>query len=99
MFGIRDSEKLVEVDTLDLDLPISEHMLVFRYEDKPGVVGVVGQVLGDAGINIANMQVGRDAAGGLALIALTVDSAVDQPTVDAIAARIAAESGAAIDLV
>ena len=99
VFGIRDSEKLVEVDTLDLDLPISEHMLVFRYEDKPGVVGVVGQVLGDAGINIANMQVGRDAAGGLALIALTVDSAVDQPTVDAIAARIAAESGAAIDLV
>ena len=96
VFGIRDSEKLVEVDTLDLDLPISEHMLVFRYEDKPGVVG---QVLGDAGINIANMQVGRDAAGGLALIALTVDSAVDQPTVDAIAARIAAESGAAIDLV
>jgi D-3-phosphoglycerate dehydrogenase len=99
VFGIRDSEKLVEVDSLDLDLPISEHMLVFRYEDKPGVVGVVGQVLGDAGINIANMQVGRDAAGGLALIALTVDSAVDQPTVEAIAARIGAESGAAIDLV
>ncbi len=99
VFGIRDSEKLVEVDTLDLDLPISEHMLVFRYEDKPGVVGVVGQVLGDAGINIANMQVGRDAAGGPALIALTVDSAVEQPTVDAIALRIGAESGAAIDLV
>ena len=64
-----------------------------------GLFRLVGQVLGDAGINIANMQVGRDAAGGLALIALTVDSAVDQPTVDAIAARIAAESGAAIDLV
>ena len=64
-----------------------------------GVVGIVGQVLGDAGVNIANMQVGRDAAGGLALIALTVDSAVDPLTVEAIAARIGAESGAAIDLV
>ncbi|MFN8184342.1 MAG: phosphoglycerate dehydrogenase [Candidatus Nanopelagicales bacterium] len=99
VFGIRDSAKLVEVNGLDLDLPISEHMLVFGYEDKPGVVGIVGQVLGDAGVNIANMQVGRDAAGGLALIALTVDSAVDPLTVEAIAARIGAESGAAIDLV
>jgi len=99
VFGVRDSEKLVEVNGLDLDLPISEHMLVFGYEDKPGVVGIVGQVLGDAGVNIANMQVGRDAAGGLALIALTVDSAVDPQTVGAIAARIGADSGAAIDLV
>jgi D-3-phosphoglycerate dehydrogenase len=98
VFGARDSEKLVEVDGLDLDLPISEHMLVFRYEDKPGVVGVVGQLLGAQGINIANMQVGRDAAGGLALIALTVDTAVDPQTVGQIAGRIAAVSGAAIDL-
>jgi D-3-phosphoglycerate dehydrogenase len=99
VFGARDSEKLVEVNGLDLDLPISEHMLVFRYEDKPGVVGVVGQVLGAAGVNIANMQVGRDAAGGLALIALTVDTAVTVQTVAAIAEEITAESGAAIDLV
>jgi D-3-phosphoglycerate dehydrogenase / 2-oxoglutarate reductase len=99
VFGVRDSEKLVEVNGLDLDLPISEHMLVFRYEDKPGVVGIVGQLLGDAGVNIANMQVGRDAAGGLALVALTVDSAVDPQTVAAIAARIGADSGAAVDLV
>ncbi len=99
VFGPRDSEKLVEVDGLDLDLPISEHMLVFRYQDKPGVVGVVGQVLGTAGVNIANMQVCRDATSGLALIALTVDSAVDLTTVDAIAAQIGAQAGAAIDLV
>ncbi len=99
VFGVRDSEKLVEVNGLDLDLPISEHMLVFRYEDKPGVVGIVGQLLGDAGVNIANMQVGRDAAGGLALVALTVDSAVDPQTVAAIAAHIGADSGAAVDLV
>jgi D-3-phosphoglycerate dehydrogenase len=44
------------------------------------------------------MQVGRDAAGGLALIALTVDTAVDPQTVGQIAGRIAAVSGAAIDL-
>ena len=96
VFGARDSEKLVEIDGLDLDLPISEHMLVFAYEDKPGVVGVVGQVLGAAGINIANMQVCR--GGGGALLALTVDSAVDSGTVDAIRLQINAVRGAAIDL-
>jgi D-3-phosphoglycerate dehydrogenase len=99
VFGPRDSEKMVEVDGLDLDVPISDHMLVFRYEDKPGVVGVVGQILGGAGINIANMQVSRDTAGGLALVALTVDTAVDLPTVEAIADGIGAVSGTAIDLV
>jgi D-3-phosphoglycerate dehydrogenase len=99
VFGARDSEKLVEVWGLDIDLPVSDHMLVFRYEDKPGVVGVVGQLLGSAGVNIAHMQVCRDAAGGHALIALTVDSAVDGATVGRIAAQIGAVSGAAVDLV
>ncbi len=97
--GPRDTEKLVAIDDLDLDLPLSEHMLVFSYEDKPGVVGVVGQVLGAAGVNIANMQVGRDAATSQALIALTVDSAVDAATVEKIAAEIDASMGSAIDLV
>ena len=97
--GPRDTEKLVAIDDLDLDLPLSEHMLVFAYEDKPGVVGVVGQVLGAAGVNIANMQVGRDAATSQALIALTVDSAVDAATVEKIAAEIEASMGSAIDLV
>ena len=97
--GPRDLEKLVEINALDLDLPLSEHMLVFIYEDKPGVVGVVGQVLGAAGVNIANMQVGRDTATNQALIALTVDSAVDVATVEKIAAEIEANTGAAIDLV
>lgn len=99
VFGPRETEKLVEINSLDLDLPLSEHMLVFGYDDKPGVVGVVGQVLGSAGVNIANMQVGRDASAKQALIALTVDSAVDVSTVEKIAAEIEATTGAAIDLV
>ena len=99
VFGARDVEKVVEVDGLDLELPISEHMLVFRYDDKPGVVGEVGQILGADSVNIANMQVCRDAASGQALIALTVDSAVSQETVQEISAKIGAASGAAIDLV
>ena len=40
------------------------------------MVGTVGQILGDAGVNIAGMQVSRDAKGGHALVALSVDSAI-----------------------
>ena len=51
-------------------------MVFFTYADRPGVVGIVGQILGAEGINIAGMQVCRDARGGHALIVLTVDSAL-----------------------
>ena len=47
-------------------------MAFLRYHDRPGVVGVVGRVLGEAGVNIGGMQVSRD-AGGNALIVLTVE--------------------------
>ena len=69
-------EKLVEVDGFDVDLVPADHMAFFRYHDRPGVVGAVGRMLGDAGVNIAGMQVSRDERGGHALMALTVDSAV-----------------------
>jgi len=57
--GLHDDEKLVLVAGAELDVPVSEHLLVFRYSDRPGVVGAVGGILGDAGVNIANMQVSR----------------------------------------
>ena len=63
-----------------------------------GIVGVVGRLLGDAGINIAGMQVGRHKKGGKALIALTVDSALGPDLTDAIAAEIGAEQGRRVDL-
>jgi D-3-phosphoglycerate dehydrogenase len=65
-------------------------MQFFRYVDRPGIVGRIGSLLGDAGINIATMQVGRREQGGEALIAMTTDSAV----APAIAVRIAEVIGA-----
>ena len=70
----------------------------FTYTDRPGVVGVVGRLLGDAGVNIAGMQVGRDAKGGKALIALTVDSAIAPNLIDAITGEIGADQGRQVDL-
>jgi D-3-phosphoglycerate dehydrogenase len=98
LVGPRRIEKLVEINGFDVDLLPSDHMAFFRYHDRPGVVGAVGQLLGDAGINIAGMQVSRDERGGHALMALTVDSAVPQPTMSGIVAAIGADSGRAVDL-
>ena len=44
--------KIVEVDAFDVDVPVSEHMAFFRYHDRPGVVGTVGRILGEANVNI-----------------------------------------------
>ena len=96
--GPRDTEKLVEIDGFEIDVPISEHMAFYTYDDKPGIVGVVGQILGSADVNIAGMQVSRTKAGGEALIALTVDSAIPSPTLDEIASKIGAAAVHAVDL-
>jgi D-3-phosphoglycerate dehydrogenase len=57
-----------------IDLQLSPRMVFFRYDDVPGVIGRVGTMFGDAGVNIANMAVSRTKEGGKALMALAIDS-------------------------
>ncbi|WP_306366680.1 phosphoglycerate dehydrogenase [Nocardiopsis sp. CC223A] len=90
--GPRQIEKLVEVNNYALEIGLAEHMVFLSYDDRPGIVGKVGALLGDADVNIAGMQVIRDQEGGRALIALTVDSAVP----DAVLASISGEIDAAV---
>jgi D-3-phosphoglycerate dehydrogenase len=90
LMGIRKVEKIIAIDGFDLDLPPTDNLLFLRYGDRPGVVGAVGNILGSAKINIAGMQVARNSAGGDALMAITVDSAVSAD----IASKVAKESGA-----
>src|SRR3712207_8065184 len=58
------------------------HLALFRYEDRPGMIGRVGSCFGDHGINIVSAAVGRQppghdgAAGGLAVMAITTDVAI-----------------------
>ena len=96
--GERQVEKLVDVNGYDMEIAPAEHMVFFTYSDRPGVVGIVGKILGDRGINIAGMQVCRDARGGQALIVLTVDSALPAPVLDEITSSIGAVFGRAVDL-
>ncbi len=96
--GPRLVEKIVGINGYDLEVPLTDHLAVFSYSDRPGVVGQVGQILGDQGINIGGMQVARSESKDSALVLLNVD--VELPAV--VAARIAelvgAESFAVVNL-
>ena len=99
LMGIRKVEKIIAVDQFDLDLPPTDNLLFLRYADRPGIVGAVGNILGAAKVNIAGMQVARDSAGGEALMALTVDSAVSEELIAAVAKETGAGSVRSVTLV
>jgi D-3-phosphoglycerate dehydrogenase len=69
-------ERIVAIDDLDLELAPAENVLIMRYPDRPGMVGVFGAVLGRHGVNIAGMAVGRRERAGQAIVALTLDDPV-----------------------
>lgn len=96
--GIREQLKLTELDGFDLELDADGILLFFRYSDRPGVVGTIGTILGETGVNIAAMQVARREAGGEALMTLTVDSSVTAELLAAAASSIGAGSASAVDL-
>jgi D-3-phosphoglycerate dehydrogenase len=68
--------RIVEVDGYAVDAPIEGSMLFTRHTDQPGMIGRMGTILGDAGINIAGMQVGRRESGGEAIMILSVDKPI-----------------------
>ncbi len=98
LVGPKHHEKLVEVDGFDIEIEPASHMAVLRYVDRPGIVGVVGRILGETNVNIAGMQVSRDRKGGQALVAMTVDSAIPQAALDEIVREIDAVNARSIDL-
>ncbi|WP_035186202.1 phosphoglycerate dehydrogenase [Alteribacter aurantiacus] len=79
-FGLR----FVKVDDFTVDFQPSDHQLFIKHTDKPGVIGRVGQLLGNHDVNIATMQVGRKTEGGDAMMILTVDKEVASATIEAL---------------
>ena len=57
--GRRGEQRIVFIDDHTCNVPPAAHMLVVRNDDRPGMIGLVGTLLGDAGVNIADMDVGR----------------------------------------
>ncbi|HBT19778.1 MAG TPA: phosphoglycerate dehydrogenase [Peptococcaceae bacterium] len=76
--------RIVRYDGFSIDAVPQGHMLVVPHIDKPRIVGPVATILGDHGINIAGMQVGRESAGGQAIMFLSVDSEVPEDILEEI---------------
>ena len=83
------------------NVELERHLAIFRYEDRPGMLGRVGTELGGRGINIISAAVGRreeDAPGGGAVMLVTADSPVPQEVVDRIVAGDGFNAGRTVSL-
>jgi len=76
--GPKMQPRLVEAMGFDFDVVPERHMLFIRNEDVPGMIGRAGSILGEHGINIGNMAVGRGEPGSRAAMAVTVDEPVPE---------------------
>ncbi len=72
----RKEPRIIQVDNFPMETVPEGTMLVLMNNDKPGVIGGIGTILGQNGINIARMQFGREQQGGLAMSVVSIDSAV-----------------------
>jgi D-3-phosphoglycerate dehydrogenase len=73
---LMDEARAVRIDSFRVDFVPEGRFLVSRHEDRPGVVGRFGTILGECDVNIASMQVGREAPRGRAMMILAVDDPV-----------------------
>jgi D-3-phosphoglycerate dehydrogenase len=95
---------LVEVQGRRLTIELAPHVTVFRYQDLPGMVGKVGSIFGEHGINISSAAVGHtpdgagEADGRLAAMVVTTDAAVPSEVVGEIVAAEGFQQGWAVDL-
>lgn len=70
--------RFIQIKGINIDAEIGEHMLYTTNKDVPGIIGTLGQTMGENGVNIANFTLGRDEAGGDAIALLYVDAQVPE---------------------
>ncbi len=78
--------RFIQIKGINIDADIGRHMLYTTNKDEPGIIGTLGRVLGEAGVNIANFTLGRAAAGGEAIAVLYVDEPIDANVIAALQA-------------
>ncbi len=74
--------RFIQIKGINIDAEIGAHMLYTTNEDVPGIIGMLGQTMGENGVNIANFTLGRSARGKDAIALLYVDDAIPQPVID-----------------
>jgi D-3-phosphoglycerate dehydrogenase len=73
--------RFIQIKGINIDAEIGANMLYTTNEDVPGIIGTLGQTMGENGVNIANFTLGRSEAGGEAIALLYVDAQVPGPIV------------------
>ncbi len=96
--GPRREPYLVSVWGESFYLPFAEHIAVFRYADQPGMVGRVGTIFGEEGVNIVSAAVGAERGGQNAVIALTTDAPTPAKAIERILELEGFSVGRAVDL-
>ena len=74
--------RFIQIKGINIDAEVGAHMLYTTNEDTPGIIGTLGQTMGENGVNIANFTLGRADRGGEAIALLYVDDVVPAPIVD-----------------
>ncbi|MGN7468899.1 phosphoglycerate dehydrogenase [Brevibacillus sp. SAFN-007a] len=74
--------RIVKIDDFSIDVAPEGYLLYIHHNDRPGVIGRVGSILGDNNVNIATMQVGRRDVGGEAIMMLSVDKPLTPELLD-----------------
>jgi D-3-phosphoglycerate dehydrogenase len=98
LVGHDDEPRIVGIDDHVIDIPPSRHLLIVRNEDRPGMIGRVAMAVGDAGINIDDMRVGKSPSGEAAMMALTTSGAVPAELLEALRAQSGVLDAKAIEL-
>jgi len=97
--GTKMVPKIISLNGYDIEVPLADHHVVMFYADRPGIVAVYGKEFGDAGVNIAGMQIARRSVGGQALSIVTVDSPVPDEVLERVRTAIDADDVREIDIV
>jgi D-3-phosphoglycerate dehydrogenase len=80
----KEDLRIVSIDGFRIDGIPSGNMLIISNVDRPGVIGKIGTILGNEGINIGGLQMGRKAIGGRQLIVLNIDHEIKPETIQRI---------------
>ncbi len=78
--------RIVQVKGINLEAELAPHMLYITNDDKPGLIGALGTLLGDSGVNVATFHLGRARPGGDAIALIGVDQAIDDGVLTAVRA-------------
>jgi D-3-phosphoglycerate dehydrogenase / 2-oxoglutarate reductase len=79
--------RFIQIKGINLDADVGRHMVYITNIDVPGMIGFIGTTLGDANVNIANFQLGREKEGGDAIALLYVDGPVSEIVLDKLRAN------------